>query len=446
MIEPAEEVNRKFNITMNRLQKLGWYHSLALPNGEVIEGVQTVEHLQWRIGQFPLPADLAGKRVLDVGAWDGWFTFETERRGASVVAIDIARGTNFLKARELTNSQAAHHILDVLDLSPANLGMFDIVLCFGVLYHLRHPLLALERLYAMSTDLVLIESFVSEADSPGSPPRMEFYEGTELCGQFDNWVGPNVNCLLAWCRATGFAEVTLESVVGNRAHVTCRKKWSRVFPPSPATTAYIAVVQNAVTNDHHFESTKDDYVSLWFESSATPLTPDDVFIFVGDLGVRPVCVEFSGGAWVANFKVPLGLDPGRYRVYLRLSDGATSNAVWIQVNEPPFTPELQTDSEFTIVAVLDGTTWQEGTLRLVQGCSLAVWVHGLNRTAVSREMFELQLSGTSLPCIYASAVDQNGRVQLNCLVPQGLPFGNAVVQARFLNRFSNPIGLTLTSG
>jgi tRNA (mo5U34)-methyltransferase len=48
----------------------------------VIPGFQSIEQLRRRISQFPIPENLTGKRVLDIGAWDGWFSFEMERRGA----------------------------------------------------------------------------------------------------------------------------------------------------------------------------------------------------------------------------------------------------------------------------------------------------------------------------------------------------------------------------
>jgi 2-polyprenyl-3-methyl-5-hydroxy-6-metoxy-1,4-benzoquinol methylase len=66
----------------------GWWHSFELPDGTFIEGVCDLPGLKDRIGQFPIPDDLRGKRVLDIGTWDGWFAFEMERRGADVLAID----------------------------------------------------------------------------------------------------------------------------------------------------------------------------------------------------------------------------------------------------------------------------------------------------------------------------------------------------------------------
>src|ERR1700758_1085692 len=82
------------------LAETGWWHSFELPDGTLIRGVCELGGLKNRIAQFPIPEDLRGKRVLDIGAWDGWFSFEMERRGASVVAVDAVEREKFLHARE----------------------------------------------------------------------------------------------------------------------------------------------------------------------------------------------------------------------------------------------------------------------------------------------------------------------------------------------------------
>src|SRR4051794_32418863 len=102
---------------IGELNRLGWYHSLELPDGQVIEGLQTIEQLRKRIAQFPIPQDLRGKRVLDIGAWDGWFSFEMERRGAQVMAIDSAEHTQFRVAKELLGSKVEYRIGDICRLN-----------------------------------------------------------------------------------------------------------------------------------------------------------------------------------------------------------------------------------------------------------------------------------------------------------------------------------------
>jgi 2-polyprenyl-3-methyl-5-hydroxy-6-metoxy-1,4-benzoquinol methylase len=79
----------------------GWWHSFELPGGRRIDGAVDLAALKLRLAQFPIPADLRGKRVLDIGAWDGWYSFEMERRGAEVMAIDCWDNPRFHEVHEI---------------------------------------------------------------------------------------------------------------------------------------------------------------------------------------------------------------------------------------------------------------------------------------------------------------------------------------------------------
>src|SRR5579862_6247002 len=125
------------------LSTKGWYHSIELPDGQVIQGLIGIEALKARLAAYPIPESLAGNRVLDVGAWTGWCSFEMERRGAQVVAVDCIEFEEFREAHRMTGSRVDYRILDVEELTPKSVGLFDYVLFFGVLYHLRNPLLGL---------------------------------------------------------------------------------------------------------------------------------------------------------------------------------------------------------------------------------------------------------------------------------------------------------------
>jgi len=408
------------------MTKLGWYHSIQLPTGEVIPGLQSLETLRERLARFPLPKDLKGKRVLDIGAWDGWFTFEMERRGASVVAVDLTANTKFLKAKELMGSQADYHTIDVMELSPASLGLFDIVIFLGVLYHLKHPLLALEKVCAMSTDVVLVESYVSDTHIPDAVPRMEFYEYGELCGQLDNWVGPNTACLLAWCRTAGFARAVLTTVIDNRAHVMCHRKWE--LPVGPLSAApYIIAVRNALSLDHSFSSVRDEYLSLAFESAETGLTVNDVYPEVCSYGSPPLSVTaFGVGGWLVNFKLPPGLKSGWHQVALRVRNSETSNALRIGIDHPEPGNE-ERNERLRIVVVADNATWERNAVRLGQNSAIAVWIQGLSGPQ-RRTDVELRLSGTSLPALFVSEPDAEGLVQINAALPPGLAPGKRELQ------------------
>src|SRR5215813_12279415 len=140
-----------------QLSEGGWWHRFELPDGSVIQGVCEVSGMRERIGQFPIPSDLSGKRVLDIGAWDGWFSFEMERRGAEVVAIDCWDNPRFHEMRARLRSKVDYRRMNVYELSPERVGRFDIVLFFGVLYHLKHPLLALERVCSVTEGLAAVD-------------------------------------------------------------------------------------------------------------------------------------------------------------------------------------------------------------------------------------------------------------------------------------------------
>jgi tRNA (mo5U34)-methyltransferase len=138
-----------------------WHHIMHLPHGIVSPGVYDPRQL---FSFLELP-DLRGKRVLDVGARDGFFAFECERLGAEVVALDHIQMelTGFGVAKEVYGSKVEYIQANVYDLGPDQLGTFDVVLFLGVLYHLRHPLLALDRLRLLCRSLLIIESLVCDA-------------------------------------------------------------------------------------------------------------------------------------------------------------------------------------------------------------------------------------------------------------------------------------------
>ncbi len=424
---------------IDELSRLGWYHSLQLPDGRIIAGLQTLDQLRLRLAQFPIPEDLRGRRVLDIGAWDGWFSFEMERRGAEVLALDSAEHTRFRVARELLGSRVEYRIGDICRLSPRELGRFDIVLFFGVLYHLKHPMLALETVCDLSTDMALVESYVTDDGADlAAPPVMEFYETSELRGQFDNWVGPNTSCVMAMCRAAGFARVEFQSVIDHRAHVNCFRRW-----PAPEAVLqgapYVTCVENSVSRDHVFSARADDYVSVWFKTAAEALNPDDVLGEIGGYGTRPVHVHSTGGdGWHATCKLPPGLDPGWYEAKLRLRGSEWSNGVRIAVDIPEHErrqASARPAGDLTIRIATDGRTWERNRVHTGVDACLSLWIEGLPEGCEPREV-TVRLNGTDLPAIYVSGHDRDGLTQVNALLPSGLAPGRASLALAFEGRQS----------
>jgi tRNA (mo5U34)-methyltransferase len=437
--------------TRNDIQQLsrsGWYHSLELPDGTVIEGVVSIERLKWRIAQFPIAQDLTGKRVLDIGAWDGWFSFEMARRGAEVVAVDSTDQTRFQAARKLMGSKVAHVVEDICRLTPERVGYFDIVLFFGVLYHMKHPLLALERVCELRREDAYIESFVTDPSGDmAAVPSMEFYETTELRGQFDNWIGPNTSCLMPLCRAAGFARVQLESVDQSRAHVSCFRQW-RDEPGPGAGKPLILSIENSVTLDHHFSRTHDDYFTIWIRTEeGRKLTLDNVFVQVGPFAARPVMVHKASPAhWQLCSKVPLGLMRGWYDVKLRVDDSDWSNPLQIGVDaseaERQNLSSPTESEELRIGEATDGKTWEPFTVRLGADSWVSVWVHGLPDRARMEDV-RVRLNGFDLQPAFLSPRDAQGRRQVNAKRPSGLKAGTAGVAVIFEDHKSRDVEVRL---
>jgi tRNA (mo5U34)-methyltransferase len=209
-----------------RIRALGpWFHNLDLL------GMRTApEHflgdypaLKWRTFQHAIPSDLRGKAVLDVGCNAGFYAHEMKRRGASRV-LGIDSDDRYLAqarfAAEVAGLDIEFRRLSVYDV--AEIGeQFDLVLFLGVLYHLRHPLLALDLLHEhVCRDLLVFQSLMrgnpettefdrdypfSETDIFDDPrfPRMYFIEHN-YSHDHTNWWIPNRACAEAMLRDAGF--------------------------------------------------------------------------------------------------------------------------------------------------------------------------------------------------------------------------------------------------
>ncbi len=191
---------------------LTWFHTMELADGVRTRGIVEVAA---GLDRYGFPDRLDGKTVLDVGAWDGFYSFEAERRGAArVVASDSFswNGSNdgtkaaFELARRALGSSVEDADVDVLDLDPATLGgPFDVVLFLGVLYHMRHPMLALDRVAAMTRDMMILETAVDLCTF--RRPAAVFYPRGELEGDPTNWWGPNPRAVVEMVGAAGFRRV-----------------------------------------------------------------------------------------------------------------------------------------------------------------------------------------------------------------------------------------------
>lgn len=97
--------------------------------------------------------------------------------------------------------------IDVLELSPERVGTFDVVLLLGVLYHMRHPFLALERVASVTRDLLIVETVVDCLRY--RRPVMALYPGAEMGNDATTWCGPNPAAVVGMLKAAGFTQVDI---------------------------------------------------------------------------------------------------------------------------------------------------------------------------------------------------------------------------------------------
>jgi len=227
------------------VQELRWYHSIDLGHGVVTRGV---DDTPVRLARIDLAGDLSGKTVLDIGAWDGFYSFEAERRGAArVVATDhyawhgAGWGTGqgkagFELARAALNSHVVDIDIDVVDLSPERVGTFDVVLFLGVLYHVRDPLMILEKVASVTAGQLIIETVV---DMLGiSRPAAAFYPARELNDDPTNWWGPNEAAVRGMLHAVGFSRVECRTPMRSAPYRAARAAWHALNGKNRLASAY----------------------------------------------------------------------------------------------------------------------------------------------------------------------------------------------------------------
>ncbi|MEO7969655.1 MAG: DUF1698 domain-containing protein [bacterium] len=222
-----------------------WFHRIDLGDGiftktESVMG-EPVDHPlgPWQTMQKLLPPDLSGKTLLDVGCNAGFYAFEAKRRGAErVLGVDGQRQhvRQGLFVRKVLGLDVEFRRLNVYELSPRTVGQFDITLALGLLYHLKHPILALENLYQVTKELLIIETAIMPPErTPESFAHplgeqemllhsLAFVENpAHAKEQVFNWFLPGVESLKALLRSAGFDQVEVVAAKDERAIVVCRK-------------------------------------------------------------------------------------------------------------------------------------------------------------------------------------------------------------------------------
>jgi tRNA (mo5U34)-methyltransferase len=244
---PAQDQRRE------RVDALGfWFHSVDLGGGLITPGVMPNATLNQIFDEMSLP-DLKGKTVLDIGAWDGFYSFEAERRGAARVlsldhymwSVDLAKPVDLANpapapdsvaaevvsqpqqyhetelwdpvnlpgkrgydtAHEMLGSKVEWHAEDFMEMDLAPLGTLDVVFYLGVLYHMEDPLRALRRVRQVTGELAVVETEATVFPGYEDKPIFHFWPGIELNKDPSNWWSPNLAGLVGMLHAAGFSQV-----------------------------------------------------------------------------------------------------------------------------------------------------------------------------------------------------------------------------------------------
>ncbi len=200
----------------SRIAALPWHHSIDLGGGIVTPGGKSLAICNAEAGLIFDRINLKGCTVLDVGAWNGVFSFEAKRRGAGrVLATDsycwshpyIRGRETFEIARSVLGIDVDAREIDAAELSPDTVGEFDFVLYLGVFYHRYDAIEALARVARLAKHALIVETHLDLRHV--DLPAMVFYPGSELANDTTNWWGPNEHCVRALLLGHGFKEVEM---------------------------------------------------------------------------------------------------------------------------------------------------------------------------------------------------------------------------------------------
>jgi SAM-dependent methyltransferase len=438
------EFQRLIRLQTEAFAKNTPYHSLELLDGTVIPGIIPIPNLEARLNAYPLPEDLRGQRVLDIGAASGWNSFEAERRGAEVVAIDCVEYEELTIVKSLRQSKIEYAVIDIEELTPERFGFFDYVLFFGVLYHLRHPLLALENVCSVTRGMAFIESYVID-DKP-VPERcfLEFYETDELGGQIDNWCGPTTQCLMAMTRSAGFPRLDFKYVDSRRGGLVAYRHWAPVTPAPGSTPPFLCSAVNNRHNDIVFQPRKDEYLVLAFLYDGA-LTREDLLVEIDRFGVPPlILIRHEAGYWQANLKVPPGISPGDHDVRVGTAQAGFSEPVRIRMlpsgaerryGETPFiaaAPEVAPPEFVRVENTMDRSLTFRGYRNETLACR---FTHGEGKLDLSK--VQLTVDGNPWPLLSVERPEP-GMWQINAKL-KGLGQGEHAIRLRTARSgFSEP--------
>jgi tRNA (mo5U34)-methyltransferase len=192
-----------------------WYHQFEFTNGCRAMGPDPSER---KLTALNLPS-LEGKTVIDVGAFDGFFSFQAELLGAHRVVAsdhfawswpDCTGRSNFELIRQVTTSKVEDAFVPVELLGPDTVGMHDVTLFLGVLYHAPNMVEYIQKIRSITKELLVLETLVDALDELG--PTARYYPAGCLNNDSSNWWGPNIACVADMLQRVGFSRVEFQTM------------------------------------------------------------------------------------------------------------------------------------------------------------------------------------------------------------------------------------------
>jgi tRNA (mo5U34)-methyltransferase len=200
------------------MNHVAWWHCINI-NGIVTPGAN--RYSQKTFDNLWLPQDMSGLTVLDIGAWDGFYSFSCEQRGATVTASDKIAWTEigtkdagFDYARKQLGSSVKKVVASVEELDPKVHGTFDYVLMLGVIYHAKDIIGYLAKARSLSKSKVIIETHTACHDIPY--PAVRYYVGSELVNDPTNFWGPNPAAVVGMMTDIGFTNIQQKHLFNDR--------------------------------------------------------------------------------------------------------------------------------------------------------------------------------------------------------------------------------------
>lgn len=314
---------------IDQVQRLApWFHCIDLGDGLVTKSRsaigEPVDHPRptWENVKACVPSDLAGQTVLDVGCNAGFYSIEMKRRGAARVLgldaqRDLIRQAEFV--REVLGLEIEYERKSVYDLDPFAMGQFDVTLALGLIYHCKHLVLALEKLFLITRRLLVLETAIYPPEK--APESFEYEEGGErptlhplayVENRPDakeavyNWFLPSTAALSALLKNVGFDDIrVLPTANPDRAVIACRK--DQPFPDS-RSISYLGSTLTLVDGPTRCRPNEELRFRIravnkgfarWLRGSDTGTEKGDVHLVAHVLDQKPTIVSwYHAGAFL----------------------------------------------------------------------------------------------------------------------------------------------------